>query len=84
MYFLFAIYAILISLCGVFITVKRSFLKLTNLKVLCYDIIIGIVVVITIFAIVTKNSWLEFLSLFLGAIIAFMINRLLIKSMKGK
>lgn len=81
---LFGIYAILIALCGIFITVKRDFLKLSKNKVIYYDICIAIVVIITIAAIITKNSWFEFFSLILGVIITFIINRILVRSMKGK
>ncbi|BDR58287.1 hypothetical protein [Xylocopilactobacillus apicola] len=84
MQILFGIYAILIALCGAFITVKKNFLKLTNKQILCYDLYIGVVVIITIGAIITKNTWFEFFSLILGVTITFIINRVLIKSMKGK
>ena len=81
---LFTIYAIMIFLCGIFITAKRNILKISQKKAICYDIIIGIVVIITICAILTKNTWWEFFSLILGVIITFLINRILVKSMKGQ
>ncbi len=81
---LFSIYAILISLCGIFITIKRNFLQLSPYQVLLYNLSIVIIVIITICAVITENAWLEFFSLILGVIVTFTINRILIKSMKNK
>lgn len=81
---LFTIYAILIGLCGVFITVKRNSLKITPQQVGLYDLMIGIIILITIGAIITENAWFEFFSLILGVLVTFFVNRLLIKSMKDK
>lgn len=81
---LFSIYAILISLCGIFITIKRNFLQLSPYQLLLYNLSIVIIVIITICAVITENAWLEFFSLILGVIVTFTINRILIKSMKNK
>lgn len=81
---LFSIYAILIILCGIFITIKRNFLQLSPYQVLLYNLSIVIIVIITICAVITENAWLEFFSLILGVIVTFTINRILIKSMKNK
>lgn len=81
---LFTIYAILIGLCGVFITVKRNSLKITPQQAGLYDLMIGIIILITIGAIITENAWFEFFSLILGVLVTFFVNRLLIKSMKDK